>query len=465
MVATLDPALQERWKKITDHLRRGREALPPRGRPEVAHPPVQALAGAAPAAHHRPVPGARPSTCGTCSAAPGPSPARSEQFAAASECADCHGDIFDEWAGSTMAHAATSTINEGQLPDHPRRERPDHRGVRRHRHRWPSSPAATSTRTPRRTSSTTTPRSASTATCPIGGSFTEDPLRPAPLRRGRQRGRRQRRRGRRRRRAASCATPRGAAGRAPGRGGARSATPWTAGSPAATYGTMFGPIFEDPNPLPVRIHGIETPGEDDEGFWRNDLETSQLCGACHNVKLDIDGDGLDDDRQTTPRSRASSRSSRRRGRRPRRPRRRRRLHPRRERPRRRPGPDRGRRGRRQTTAATASSTTSSSRPPSTSGRTTSPSSTSRRAASPTATPTPSSRTSSQPARLQRLPHALRRGGRGAGRRLRPRRPPDPRPLPPRAHLRRRRLRPRPRALRKSGSTRTTSPASSPSATP
>ena len=54
---------------------------------------------------------------------------------------------------------------------------------------------------------------------------------------------------------------------------------------------MYGPIFEDPNPLPVRIHGIETPGDDDEGFWRNDLETSQLCGACHNVKLDIDGEG------------------------------------------------------------------------------------------------------------------------------------------------------------------------------
>jgi hypothetical protein len=61
-----------------------------------------------------------------------------------------------------------------------------------------------------------------------------------------------------------------------------------------TYGDVYGPIFEDPNPLPVRIHGIETPGEDDEGLWRDDIETSQLCGACHNVKLDIDGDGLSD---------------------------------------------------------------------------------------------------------------------------------------------------------------------------
>jgi hypothetical protein len=61
-----------------------------------------------------------------------------------------------------------------------------------------------------------------------------------------------------------------------------------------TYGDMYGPIFEDPDPVPVRIHGIEPPGDGDEDLWRNDIETSQLCGACHNVKLDIDGDGLSD---------------------------------------------------------------------------------------------------------------------------------------------------------------------------
>ena len=87
-----------------------------------------------------------------------------EQFASASECAGCHSDTFKEWAGSTMAHAATSTINEAQLPITLVGERPHHRGVRRHGRPWRSSPGATSMTTARRSSSSTTPRCASTAT-------------------------------------------------------------------------------------------------------------------------------------------------------------------------------------------------------------------------------------------------------------------------------------------------------------
>ncbi len=55
------------------------------------------------------------------------------------------------------------------------------------------------------------------------------------------------------------------------------------------YGTVYGPLFDDPNPLPVRVHDIAETDKD--GFWNDPIATSIACGACHNVKLDIDGDG------------------------------------------------------------------------------------------------------------------------------------------------------------------------------
>jgi hypothetical protein len=55
------------------------------------------------------------------------------------------------------------------------------------------------------------------------------------------------------------------------------------------YGTVYGPLFDDPAPLPVRVHDI---GDGEGDFWDDPITTSIACGACHNVKLDIDGDGL-----------------------------------------------------------------------------------------------------------------------------------------------------------------------------
>ena len=52
---------------------------------------------------------------------------------------------------------------------------------------------------------------------------------------------------------------------------------------------VFAPLFEDPNPLPQRIHDI---GNGDGNFWNDPIQSSQLCGACHNVKVDLQGDGL-----------------------------------------------------------------------------------------------------------------------------------------------------------------------------
>ena len=59
---------------------------------------------------------------------------------------------------------------------------------------------------------------------------------------------------------------------------------------AGDYGTVYGPLLDDP--VPTRIHGIETG---DEGWWNDPVSGSRLCGACHNVKVDIDGDDIGPD--------------------------------------------------------------------------------------------------------------------------------------------------------------------------
>jgi hypothetical protein len=54
-----------------------------------------------------------------------------------------------------------------------------------------------------------------------------------------------------------------------------------------SFGTQYGPLFDNPNPLPQRAHGIENVS-----LWADPIQSSQVCGTCHNVKLDISGDGL-----------------------------------------------------------------------------------------------------------------------------------------------------------------------------
>jgi Cytochrome c554 and c-prime len=50
-------------------------------------------------------------------------------------------------------------------------------------------------------------------------------------------------------------------------------------------GTMFGPPLEDPDPVPNSAHDVQT------GFMGDDVSSSQMCSACHNVVVDIDDDG------------------------------------------------------------------------------------------------------------------------------------------------------------------------------
>ena len=54
---------------------------------------------------------------------------------------------------------------------------------------------------------------------------------------------------------------------------------------ASQFADMFGPSLGDPPALPNARHNAEL------GFMTDSVSTSQLCGACHNVKVDIDGDG------------------------------------------------------------------------------------------------------------------------------------------------------------------------------
>ena len=54
-----------------------------------------------------------------------------------------------------------------------------------------------------------------------------------------------------------------------------------------SFGTVFNPPLPGDPPLPVPEHQI------DVGFFSDPVDgTYQLCGACHNVKVDLDGDGF-----------------------------------------------------------------------------------------------------------------------------------------------------------------------------
>jgi hypothetical protein len=51
------------------------------------------------------------------------------------------------------------------------------------------------------------------------------------------------------------------------------------------FADMFGPSLGNPSALPNPRHNTGI------GFMTDSLSASQICGACHNVKVDIDGDG------------------------------------------------------------------------------------------------------------------------------------------------------------------------------
>jgi hypothetical protein len=290
-VAQMDPDVQAVWAKITGHLDEVEKHFPGKGGQSwhvrqyklwrALHPPLTIALFLVLAFHVWDVFGGTRAVAG-----------EEERFAASSECADCHGEVYDEWAGSTMAHAGTSTINEGQLPI----TLAENGRIIEEFDGTESLTILTGRNLEEDSQEDLVVDNAQVCIdchMPIGGSFTDDPFALLPFGEGDSEvsgneavvsdgvG------------CVVCHTievaPAELQGAAALVGGAMDGE-----VSGGTYGDVYGPIFEDPNPLPVRIHGIETPGEGDEGLWRDDLETSQICGACHNVKLDIDGDGLSD---------------------------------------------------------------------------------------------------------------------------------------------------------------------------
>ena len=55
---------------------------------------------------------------------------------------------------------------------------------------------------------------------------------------------------------------------------------------ARSFGFVFAPPIQGEFPLPVPDHQV------DVGFMTDEIATYQLCGACHNVKVDLGGDGF-----------------------------------------------------------------------------------------------------------------------------------------------------------------------------
>jgi hypothetical protein len=55
---------------------------------------------------------------------------------------------------------------------------------------------------------------------------------------------------------------------------------------ANQFAEMFGPPLRESPSLPSTRHAYNV------GFMTDSVAASQLCGACHNVKVDIDGDGV-----------------------------------------------------------------------------------------------------------------------------------------------------------------------------
>jgi len=290
-VAQMEPALQAQWAKVTAIADEVEQHFPRGGGQRwhirqyklwrALHPPLTIALFLVLAFHVWDVLGGTRAVAG-----------EDQRFATASACASCHTATFDEWASSTMSHAQTSTINEAQLPI----TLAENGRIVEEFDGTESLAILTGRDLQADSQEELVEDNAQVCVdchAPVGGSFTEDPFALLPFGQdgnpvsGNEAVTSD---------GVGCivchtidAPPAERAGNAALVSGAVDGTVSLGG-----YGTIYGPPFTDPNPLPTRIHDLESPGDDDEGLWRDELETSQLCAACHNVKLDIDGDGLSD---------------------------------------------------------------------------------------------------------------------------------------------------------------------------
>jgi hypothetical protein len=179
------------------------------------------------------------------------------QFPNSDTCATCHSDIAKEWRGSVMAHGVTSPFMIAQTALAVQKNKAEGHALGQ-----------------------------LCVNChgPIGASITGSETLPFPgtvnssdpqatskhdliLAEG-----------------VSCVVCH-ALGAAPGvRSGAIPFLPNHSGN--SSLGAFQGPSQSDPNLVPVPDHQVVT-----NGFMQSSVASSQLCGACHVVEVDINGDG------------------------------------------------------------------------------------------------------------------------------------------------------------------------------
>ena len=196
-------------------------------------------------------------------------------FVASDSCADCHSEIVEDWKLSSMAEAQTGTIMEAQLPITI----------------GENQTLAETLGADQQAIFDSSAKSCINCHAPVGAPFAEDITALLPF-------------------DAEGSAADGGVAISGGNASVQSdgigcISCHTQESPPAelagfgplpvasqganNFGIQYGPLFEDPDPVPVPKHGMD-PGSDD--WWSTTVESSQLCGACHNVKVDVDGDGL-----------------------------------------------------------------------------------------------------------------------------------------------------------------------------
>jgi len=196
-------------------------------------------------------------------------------FVASNSCADCHDDIVQDWKLSSMADAQTGTIMEAQLPVT----------------LGENEQLANELGSTQQDRFDTAAKSCINCHAPVGAPFAQDINALLPLN------------------AKGSAADGGVAvsggNAAVNSDGIGCISCHTQEAPPAelagfgplpvakqaanNYGIQYGPLFTDPDPVPIPKHGMDS-GSDD--WWSTTVGSSQLCGACHNVKVDMNGNGL-----------------------------------------------------------------------------------------------------------------------------------------------------------------------------
>ncbi|MEY2431812.1 MAG: hypothetical protein QOC92_1537 [Acidimicrobiaceae bacterium] len=219
------------------------------------------------------------------------------EFVSASSCAGCHSKEYTEWGASAMAHAQTSTITVAQLPV----------TLARNRLLADQGEVAANNQNPDKVVNQDDLFKATAKVCitchsPVGARFAPNADSLYPLDKADTAGVKAK---------GTAVDGGGTATQSDGvgcqvcHGTSRPPSELQAAfgplndekSSLGGFGTVFAPLFENPNPLPQRIHDI---GNGDGNFWNDPINSSQLCAGCHNVKADLQGDGLAKDPNADP---------------------------------------------------------------------------------------------------------------------------------------------------------------------